>query len=238
MKIAEWASIDHIKNPLSASALGLVVSLDAIDYGCPLVGFTPQEWTMSKALLMPTNHWSRVIEYPWCLVKAELHPHYCCADVGGGNNPFQFALAHCVHRGHVHNIDTAHDKLVLADQLPVRSLFPNVLLVCQDAMTVFVKFDRIFCISVLEHTPDPIAFVRHLRDNMTKDGGRLLLTFDVCDEPCEDFPIGIEGAEAILKELGLEMPVDKNAFAHDAIKACGKQRRLRVMMVSLDKIVK
>ena len=219
----------------AASALGLVNALDILNYSCPIVGFNPTQVTYQRDLLMPTNHWSRAVEYPWCLTRAQLQRHHCSADVGGGNNPFQFAVAFCTPEGQVHNIDTAEDKLILADQLPVRDLFRNVLLVNQDAMTVFVKFDRIFCISVLEHTPDPIVFVRHLRDNMTKDGGRLLLTFDVCDLPCADFPISMDGAEVILKDMGLAMPDPKDAFMHDGIEVGGIRRPLRVMMVALDK---
>ena len=237
MKLAEWATIDIIRRPTEAVAHGQVTCFDMLNYFCPVFGFTPTETTFSKNRLMPTNHWSRAIEYPWALTNADLHGTETCLDVGGGNNPFQFALA--FNAKAVWNVDTDEIKLYLAAKLPVMGLFKNIFLAHQDALTLgppqCQPFDRVFCISVLEHMPDPIKALRHLYDVLTAPGGRLIVTFDVCDYPCEDFPIGIEGAEALLKEMGFTMPDPKDAFMHPAIKVEGKYRPLRVMMLYIDK---
>lgn len=231
MKKAEWAKLDIIHRPSSASALGLVQCFDLLNYGCPVNGFSPKDVTFLKDRLMPTNHWSRILEYPWALVNADLmKPGLTAADVGGGNNPFQMALAFLCKQ--VVNVDTALDKLELADALPCRRLFPNLTLLNQDVLTVPLKFDRVFCLSVLEHMPDPVAAVKHLK-SMLNPGGRMLVTFDVTDSPCPDFPIGFLGAQRILAEFGLEMPSMENAFSH-VFQIDEKPRQIWVMMFFVD----
>ena len=51
------------------------------------------------------------------------------------------------------------------------------------------RFDDITCISVLEHTRDPVAVVREL-GRILKPGGHLLLTFDVSVDGKRQIPVG------------------------------------------------
>lgn len=233
MKTAEWMKIDHLTGRAEELQwLGLATAFDIINYACPIDGFGPKHKTYAIHPLMPTNHWSRMIEYPWVLAKGKVEGTHSVLDVGGGNNPLQLILSFVA--GEVANVDTDYEKLKLADALPCRGLFPNLKLVCQDAMTIEgTKFDRVFCVSVLEHTPDPIAFVKKLWA-VTKPGGRLLLTFDVTDSPCKDFPITFFHAQRILAEFGMEMPSMEGAFTH-TMQANEHPRRLWVMMLAVDK---
>ena len=256
MNQAEWAKVSTITEGKDyvphAQAFGLVTAFDIINYACPIIGFHGVKTkTYGLAHEMPTNHWSRCIEYPWALVKAELTHDASVIDVGGGNNPFQFALAFLC--GKVMNVDTDMEKLTLADRLAVRHLFPNLTLLHQDVLTLpaygdgidppgeaeptnyqtFAGFDRVFCLSVFEHMPDPVRAVKHLY-NMVKPGGKLIVSFDVSDSPCKDFPITFIGAQRILAEFGLEMPSMEGALSQ-AFRIDDKLVHLWVMMMAIDK---
>ena len=126
-------------------------------------------------------HWSRQVEWPWCIEQADLKIHHCCLDVGSGWSVLKYAVAR--RAGSVMCLDNDAGSVRKATEATRRIGAANVSHVEGDARDLPFPggaFDRVFCVSVLEHLPGGQAgkalseLVRVLRP-----GGVLLLTFDV-----------------------------------------------------------
>lgn len=140
------------------------------------------------------NSSTRIYEYPWAFFAAELEPGMRTLDIGGGVSGFQFVLAQqgCA----VTNVDpTARaDYNTWSDPgfvglSPERHALLNrifgtdVRLVAeriQDADLEPGSFDRVFCLSVLEHVePDEALQMLTSAAGLLRPGGRVLLTVDL-----------------------------------------------------------
>jgi SAM-dependent methyltransferase len=140
------------------------------------------------------NSSTRIYEYPWAFFTAELKPGMRVLDVGGGISGFQFVLAKegCA----VTNVDpTARADYnswsdpgfvnLTAEQHAVvnRVMGTDVRLVAeriQDAALEPGSFDRVFCLSVLEHVePDESREMLAFAADLLRPGGQALLTVDL-----------------------------------------------------------
>jgi SAM-dependent methyltransferase len=163
------------------------------------------------------DHWSRAWEYPWAIEVAALGATPLrLLDVGGGGSPFSIYLAQRGHEVHVSDPSLDRGRSVLFDPdrgllrnlravvkralfrvaginslwgLPGRAgggaryhPFPADHLQFPDR-----HFDRVFCLSVMEHIPHDLwpacmrEFVRVLRP-----GGRLVFTLDMETQEAND----------------------------------------------------
>ena len=141
-----------------------------------------------------TNSYTRVLEYPWAYQAGAMEPGMKVLDVGGGISGFQFVAAQEGCR--VVNVDpTARADYNRWSEPGLVSLTPevhtmlngvfgtDVTLVAerlQDAELEEASFDRVFCLSVLEHV-DPAEAGSMLETTMRllKPGGRAVLTVDL-----------------------------------------------------------
>ena len=140
------------------------------------------------------NSSTRIYEYPWAFFTAELEPDMRTLDIGGGISGFQFVLAQqgCA----VTNVDpTARpDYNTWSDPGSVglsperhtllnRIFGTDVRLVAeriQDAGLEPGSFDRVFCLSVLEHVePDEALQMLAAAADLLRPGGRVVLTVDL-----------------------------------------------------------
>ncbi|MDR0928510.1 MAG: class I SAM-dependent methyltransferase [Oscillospiraceae bacterium] len=148
---------------------------------------------------LPATWWSRGYEYAWC--ARFVQPGEVILDAASGVlHPFKFWCA--AQGATVHACDINPDILK-----PVRQLNPGVILQTElpaDAIETLARleggirnscrsvddlaqpdafFDKIFCISVLEHLPaegaGSMAGAMRAFHRVLKPGGLLLLTFDV-----------------------------------------------------------
>lgn len=150
-------------------------------------------------------HWSRQVEWPWAVREADLRPFHECLDVGAGWSVMKYAVAkRCRFLECVDNDPPSVEKAwATTKKMGVR----NVVHAQADAARLpnpDALFDRVFCVSVLEHVRiDHAACVRELV-RVLKPGGVLVMTLDVADSPGEtDFFIDGVGFAGILEVLGI-----------------------------------
>lgn len=130
---------------------------------------------------------TRVWEYPWAVCHAKLSPGMTCADVGCGMTAFTPYLA-IDQRCEV----TGFDPDIVGEGFPKGAFGVNPDLLKRSHVTFQPcgmeslaahddSFDRVFCISVLEHVPSDVA-IRGVREmaRILKPGGLAVITMDLC----------------------------------------------------------
>jgi len=158
----------------------------------------------------PFGHWSRIWEYPWVMCNARLdRPGLKVLDAGGGGACLQYHLRAAAGGQHVVNADRDPGMLPAYDT--------GIDGVQADLMALpFAAgaFDRVACVSVLEHTADPAAVVNELW-RVLAPGGRLLLTLDVANYARHNHPISPPEAEVLCNGFGLPLPpMQDSAVGH------------------------
>lgn len=134
------------------------------------------------------NSTTRAFEYPWAFAAGQLQPGLDILEIGGGLSGFQFVLSKNSMK--VVNVDPglkARGKGWPVDPQLVERLNINfgtnvILKHCfiDDAGLKDESFDRVFCISTLEHIPEPdiITIINSVR-RVLKPGGLFALTIDL-----------------------------------------------------------
>lgn len=158
----------------------------------------------------PFSHWSRKFEYPWVWYHGQFEQGQQVLDAGGGYTPLCYILANSGVK--VTNLDVWTEHLV---PFP-----PNLTIVNGDIAAIpFAdgSFDRVFCISVLEHGEDPERMLDEMW-RVLKPGGRLLVTLDVAKPALSDSPFDLERARELVARFGLYVPdPDEDALVHKEI---------------------
>jgi SAM-dependent methyltransferase len=128
-------------------------------------------------------------EFPYAIHEANLEQGMKVADVGCGNTPFTALLAQKVGAKNVTGYDPDYiidDNIEGHSHFGARKSFIDALGInfFNDGMTKMTAedgyFDRVFCISVLEHIDDISVKQKGLKEmaRILKPGGKLILTFD------------------------------------------------------------
>ena len=162
----------------------------------------------------PSHHWSRRYEYPYALINSDLPlspKEFKILDCGAGLDPLQFYLA---MRGHeVYSLDLNLNSLRQVAQFKskkgLKTLYPtygNIL----DLPFPDDYFDRVLCISVLEHIVYQLeqqtdiilrGFLNELL-RVLKPEGLVVLTFDVNMNPQKsDYRLYYDEYELVCKML-------------------------------------
>ncbi|MDQ6422465.1 class I SAM-dependent methyltransferase [Paenibacillus sp. LHD-117] len=165
---------------------------------------------------LPPTWWSRPYEYEWA--KEFVRQDNVVLDAACGiSHPFKFVLSELCREVHACDIDpriTSPDEIVLdiendfgaeaARQFPRSYL--NIIRFCRANLASLPygdrTFDRIFCISVLEHL-DFGTMLRSFHEfrRILKDDGKLVVTFD--------YPIiQFDALRAALADAGLVFASD------------------------------
>lgn len=114
--------------------------------------------------------WSRCWEYPYAYLSSNLEDRHRVLDAGCGDSPFKFLLES--HGGEVHGIDKTQIELPENSNV----VFKQCDIAKIDYPAAF--FDRVFCISVLEHTQQPpMKYIKEML-RVLKVGATLHLTLD------------------------------------------------------------
>ncbi|MFC1573852.1 class I SAM-dependent methyltransferase [Candidatus Latescibacterota bacterium] len=199
-----------------------------------------QERSRGRSLIEPAmfesyKHWDN----PWAISNAGLRKGMKILDCGSGRGVLQFYLA---SKGlDVYSIDVSHNRSKLFKKIQrffgrmgiTYSIDPyrvhkklnkkyhvNVKFKHESAEAISFPdnfFDRIFCISVIEHMEDEtIANSMKEMERVLKPGGLLLLTFDY--HPVEDTIIGFterDFREKVLGKSGLVIANNEPDFTVD-----------------------
>jgi len=155
------------------------------------------------------DHWSRAWEYPWAVLAAEFERPCRILDVGGGGSPFAPWLALQGHEAHVVDPSLDQGRSFAWDParsafLNLRTLAKQGAFRLAGVRTLWglpgggerrvsyyarsaerlgfpdAHFDRVFCLSVIEHVPHAL-WARCMREfqRVLRPGGRLVVTQDM-----------------------------------------------------------
>jgi len=185
--LSRFASVEEV---MTAEFMQLVRILDQITVNFQLpdhsdVNQARYPWAVGL-LGKPSLYAARMWEYPFAILSAELQPGMKCVDVGCGMTAFTIYLkeyAECEvvgvdpdifrsgmkYKGHgvsLNFIEKTGLKIMMGgmENIPLPSN----------------SFDRVFCLSVIEHVPADIA-KRGMQEiaRICKPGGRAIITIDV-----------------------------------------------------------
>lgn len=134
----------------------------------------------------PQIYAARLWEYPFAILSAELEPGLTCADIGCGMTPFSIFLkeeARCDVTGFDPDFFSGVERNrafgVSADFLNKTGL--KVIQSKMECITAEASsFDRVFCISVIEHVSADVAYkgIQEMA-RILKPGGLAIITCDV-----------------------------------------------------------
>lgn len=142
-----------------------------------------------KIQARPAFYASRMWEYPFAILEAQLSNGMKVADVGCGNTPLTAYLAQLVGPQNVYGFDPdvleENDKgeshfgarLSYFDEIGIH-FSPDKI---DSLRAKDESFDVVFCISVLEHITNPVAKANGIKElsRILKPGGKIILTFDL-----------------------------------------------------------
>jgi ubiquinone/menaquinone biosynthesis C-methylase UbiE len=151
-------------------------------------------------------HWSRMFEWPWAYLTAGFAPGDLVLDAGGGDAPFQFFAAR--EAAKVVNVDLSRDYLERISRSPLFRWFRNISLEPGDLRKLAYldgTFDKVSCLSTLEHIDEPEACVAEMV-RVLKPGGIMVLSMDVASYARWNHTIDAGRAAGILRMVGLGMP--------------------------------
>lgn len=169
-------------------------------------------YTISSMTGLCSLHWSRQFEYPWAIMSSNFSPNDVCLEAGGGYATFKYALAKRCKT--VISIDIDKESQMKAFKSTMKMGLNNIFYVNESIQDFKYeeKFDKIYCLSVLEHIEDENA-QRKCIENMfklLKPGGEMFISFDILLKPTEnnDFHVDVFRANKILKEYFNTEPDD------------------------------
>jgi SAM-dependent methyltransferase len=145
---------------------------------------------LSQLEQQPPYYAARAWEFPFAIIAGDLKQGMKVADVGCGNTPFTAYLAQAVGPKNVTGYDPDYivdDNKEAHSHFGARKSFIDRLGInfYNEGVTKMTApdnyFDRVFCISVLEHIEDITVKQKGIREmvRMLKPGGLLILTFDL-----------------------------------------------------------
>jgi SAM-dependent methyltransferase len=184
---SRFATLEEV---MSADFLRITGVLDELTRGYDL----PDHWDVNRErypwsvghLGVPELYATRMWEYPYAIMSAELQPGMKCADIGCGMTAFTIYLQ-TVAKCDVVGVDPdLFESGIKYKGHGVSKEFirRTGLRVVQSGMEAIPLgtgvFDRVFCLSVIEHLPRNVARAGVLEmARILKPGGRGILTLDV-----------------------------------------------------------
>ncbi len=151
-----------------------------------------------------TDHWSRQYELPWSIEATQIKPTDLILDAGCGYSSLKLALSKRAKK--VYSIDIDLDALRESRKMLEELEIENVELICADIADykTDLQYDKIFCISVLEHIPQRERILECFSNfkKLLKPGGSLIVTMDVAlDGIIDNFNIDYKLYREILEYL-------------------------------------
>jgi ubiquinone/menaquinone biosynthesis C-methylase UbiE len=180
------------------------------------------DW-FSKIRCEKSFYGARFWEYPFAILAGDLKSGMTCADIGCGTTPFTAYLCEIAGKNNV----TGYDPDYIAEDTAERHLsfgarkshiekfgfhFVQNNFTQLDCPDNF--FDRVFCISVLEHIDDPEIKAKGLQEmaRILKPGGKLIMTFDTGLEMTFNPPLKIIELTGLVPDDTLDLRWPEKRF--------------------------
>lgn len=165
----------------------------------------PKNFSINLNTGFCSMHWSRQYEYPWAIMNSNFTGQDVCLEAGGGYAPFKYGLAKRSKK--VVSIDIDKDSQTKAFNSTMRLNINNIHFLNESIQDFRYpeRFDKIYCLSVLEHIKEKSIRFKCLENlmNLLKKDGELFISFDVFLESTKDqFYINSEEAEELLNFFG------------------------------------
>lgn len=173
----------------------------------------------------PIFYGARMWEFPFAILNADLQPGLKCADVGCGTTPFTIYLANKVGAQNVTGFDPDYIaneneerhsafgiKKSHLDKIGINFQPDNLL-----KMNVpDESFDRVFCISVLEHIPSFVTQQQGIQEmvRILKPGGKLILTVDLGLQNTLTVPLDLIKFSGLIPVNGIDLKWQTKRFAN------------------------
>lgn len=155
-------------------------------------------------------HWSRQGEWPFVLKEGDFKPDQRVLDAGSGWSVLKFALARRCRQLICAELDpeSVHKAQFTIDLLGMN----NITQVCADMRKLPFPdgwFDRVVCVSAIEHMPEGWLEAAQELLRVLRPGGRMLLTMDVRigGDRTGDFYLDVPNARKILQLLDCPLPL-------------------------------
>jgi 2-polyprenyl-3-methyl-5-hydroxy-6-metoxy-1,4-benzoquinol methylase len=235
---ATWATRAYLRDPSHLACLQEIVDIAAprtrLDARFDSSSAGPDFFF---ACPVGVQHWSRLFEWPWAVEASNLQRRDVVLEAGGGNSEFQFLLAR--YSRHVVNYDQAQEMLDVSEMDARRMGIHNVVFRRGQLESIYYPdnhFEKVFCISVIEHAEGAEACVDEMM-RVLKPGGRLLLTMDIVDriERVETtYLFDAQRAQRLLARWALQVP----PFPADGLRQSirqGDSNTLTVLCVMVQK---
>lgn len=189
--------------------------------------FVRDEWKRLIYFVAPSPlHWSRQIEWPWVIREGEFSSEHLVLDVGSGWSVLKYALARRVKS--VWAVDNDLPSVAKAEETTKSFGVKNIIHMAGDARKLPFEngqFDRIVCVSVLEHIPTERMTALRECVRVLKPGGVGMLTMDVVvrGKAAEksNFYVDLQEAANILVGFGLTAELPVNAVGAQMEEGCG-----------------
>lgn len=184
--------------------------LASYDILCPKI--TPlvcNEGNYSLAGHFSCFHWSRQYEYTWAIKKADIKKTDLILDAGSGYSILKYALAKRCDKVFV--LDPLQESLEISKNTAEKVGLNNFEYIASsiEEYETETRFDKIYCISVVEHIPEPEIRFRCLQKlvDLLKPDGQLFFSFDFIiskGKDTYDFYVDKRGAGDILNWFGVK----------------------------------
>ena len=185
--------------------------LMSFDVRCPICcPFARNEQGEFRFSDLPSPlHWSRQFEWPWILHQGDFRPWHRVLDVGGGWSVLKYAMA--ARTDEVVSVEPDAGFIAKTDESIRRMGFHNIRQVLGDARSLPFpdgSFDRVVCVSVMEHIDGGHSECVRECLRVLRPGGVLLLTADVLVEGDHegDFHLDRKGVDSLCGEFGFPLP--------------------------------
>lgn len=195
---------------------------------------TQYELLQYRLMFSNTRHWSRLFEYPWAAANGKAGPGMWILDAAGGDGQLQTYLADT--GAHVINADMDQSRFGKKRDKRIFLHAANV----EELNFLDNSFDRVFCISVLEHLLNPRRAIDELY-RVLDHSGRLIITFDVANYRRWNHGIDIDRAKEIVETFGLTVPEEPDDILECSLPEIDptpeepKEVKLKVLCFFVDK---
>ena len=177
-----------------------------------------ERYPWAECLHRPEFYASRLWEYPWAALESSVMPGMCCADIGCGESPFTIYLKTCLDCEVIgfdpdYGTPPGYYCYGVSEEFAKRTGIDFVRNSIHQLDWPDDSFDRVFCISVIEHIPSRKVRNQGMREiaRILKPGGLAAVSVDINLKKRMVNPLELiwESGLALYETIDLTMPRER-----------------------------